>query len=114
MQRLLRRSTIWIACLGLAASLGLAGAVLAAEKSYFSPIIDVDAKRGFLFISSDSGIVIVKASEAAKPHLAKLPIMGMIDLVAEVKPGHKVVYLKSWKVVAGESACKVFDGKKCK
>ncbi len=114
MQVFLRRRTIWIACVCLLAGLWLGGTVLAADRSYFSPIIDVDAKRGFLFISSDSGIVIVKASEAAIPHLGKLPIMGMIDLVAEVKPGHMVVYLKSWKVVAGESDCMVFDGKQCK
>ncbi len=114
MRRFFRRSFIWIACVGLLAGFCLAGTALAADRSYFSPIIDVDAKRGFLFISSDSGIVIVKAGDAAMPHLEKLPIMGMIDLVAEVKPGHKVVYLKSWKVVAGESDCMVFDGKQCK
>lgn len=114
MQACLRRRALWIACVCLVAGLGLAGAALADERSYFSPIIDVDTKRGFLFISSDSGIVIVKVSEAAMPHLGKLPIMGMIDLVAEVRPGHKVVYLKSWKVVAGESDCKIFDGKQCK
>lgn len=114
MQVLLRRSILWIACVCLLAGLCLGGAALAAERGYFSPIIDVDVKRGFIFISSDSGIVIVKASEASMPHLGKLPIMGMIDLVAEVKPGDKVVYLKSWKVVAGESECMIFDGKQCK
>ena len=114
MRVLWRRSTIWVASVWLVAGLSLAGTILAADRSYFSPIIDVDPKRGFIFISSDSGIVIVKASEAAAPHLGKLPIMGMIDLVAEVKPGDKVVYLKSWKVVAGESECMVFDGKQCK
>ncbi len=114
MRRFFRRSFIWITCVGLLAGVCLAGTALADDRSYFSPIIDVDAKRGFLFISSDSGIVIVKAGDAAMPHLKKLPIMGMIDLVAEVKPGHKVVYLKSWKVVAGESDCMVFDGKQCK
>jgi hypothetical protein len=114
MGNLMRRTTVLITSACLLLSLSLAGAALAAERSYFSPIIDVDAKRGFIFISADSGIVIVKASEAAMPHLGKLPRMGMIDLVAEVKPGHNVVYLKSWKLVGGESDCKVFDGKACK
>ena len=92
----------------------LASPVLGKTKSIFSPIIDVDKKLGLLFVSSDSGIVIVQASEAAKPHLGKLPIGGMIDVVVEYKKGSTAPILKSWKVVAGESECKVFDGKECK
>jgi len=92
----------------------LASPVSAKTKSIFSPIIDVDEKLGFLFVSSGSGIVIVQASEAAKPHLGKLPIGGMIDLVVEYKKGRKAPLLKSWKVVAGESECKIFDGTGCK
>lgn len=98
----------------LIACLCLAGPVFAETKSIFSPIIDIDAERGFLFVSSDSGILIVQASKAAKPHLGKLPVMGMIDLVVEMKKGRKVPLIKSWKVVGGESDCKVFDGEKCK
>lgn len=88
------------------------GPVAAEEKGIFSPIIDVDKEKGFLFVSGDSGIVIVEASEAAKPHLDKLPISGMIDIVVEVRPG-KPPLLKTWKVAGGESACKQFDGKTC-
>ena len=87
---------------------------LAKAKSVFSPIIDVDAKRGFLFLSTDSGILIVQASKEAKPHLQKLPVGGMIDIVVEKQKGRKHPQIKSWKVVGGESACKVFDGKRCK
>ena len=85
----------------------------AEDKSIFSPIIDVDKDKGFLFVSSDSGILIVEASEEAKPHLGKLPISGMIDIVVELRPG-KPPLLKTWKVAGGESSCKVFDGKTCK
>ncbi len=88
------------------------GPAAAEEKSIFSPIIDVDKEKGFLFVSGDSGIVIVEATEAAKPHLDKLPISGMIDIVVEVRPG-KPPLLKTWKVAGGESACKHFDGKTC-
>ena len=92
--------------------LSWSGPAAAEEKSIFSPIIDVDKERGFLIVSGDSGIVIVEASEAAKPHLDKLPISGMIDIVVEVRQG-KPPLLKSWKVAAGESACKHFDGNSC-
>ncbi len=88
------------------------GPVAAEEKSIFSPIIDVDKEKGFLIVSGDSGIVIVEATEAAKPHLDKLPISGMIDIVVEVRPGRPPL-LKTWKVAGGESACKQFDGKSC-
>ena len=98
----------------LLACLCLAAAALAETKSYFSPIVDVDVERGFLFISTSSGILIVQASEAAKPHLGKLPRPGMIDVVVERTKGRKVALLKSWKVVGGESSCMVFDGKQCK
>lgn len=86
---------------------------LAEEKSIFSPIIDVDHQRGFIIVSSDSGIVVVEASEEAKPHLKKLPISGMIDIVVELRE-KKLPLLKRWKVAGGESECKVFDGTSCK
>ena len=98
----------------LIACLCLAGPALAETKSIFSPIIDVDAERGYLFVSSGSGILIVQASKAARPHLGKLPVMGMIDIVVEMKKGKNMALLKSWKLVGGESSCKIFDGTKCK
>jgi len=105
-----RRWTLLLAALMVC--LNWSGPVAAEEKSIFSPIIDVDKERGFLIVSGDSGIVIVEVPEAAKPHLDKLPISGMIDIVVEVRPG-KPPLLKSWKVAGGESACKHFDGKSC-
>lgn len=89
------------------------GPAAAEEKSIYSPIIDVDTARGFIFVSSDAGIVIIEVPEAAKPHLGKLPVSGMIDVVVEWRGKGKPALLKSWKVAAGESACKVFDGKSC-
>ncbi len=108
------RFTRWSVLLVTAlACLSWIGAAAAAEKSIYSPIIDVDKEKGFLFVSGDSGIVVVEASEAAKPHLGKLPISGMIDIVVELREG-KPPLLKTWKVAGGESACKQFDGKDCK
>ena len=100
----------------LAVPLILAGWVdlaFAKEKSILSPIIHVNKQKGFIVVSTDSGVIGVEVSKEAKPHLGKLPISGMIDLVVEIRKG-KPPFLKSWKVVAGESACKHFDGKRCR
>ncbi len=100
----------------LAVPLILAGWVdlaFAKEKSILSPIIHVDKQKGFIVVSTDSGVIGVEVSKEAKRHLGKLPISGMIDLVVEIRKG-KPPFLKSWKVVAGESACKHFDGKRCR
>ncbi len=85
----------------------------AKEKSILSPNIHVDKQKGFIVGSTDSGVIGVEVSKEAKRHLGKLPISGMIDLVVEIRKG-KPPFLKSWKVVAGESACKHFDGKRCR
>lgn len=108
---LFNRTAFYLA--GLFFLFGAPASTLAAEKSIFSPIIDIDLERGFLFVSSDAGIVVVEASEEAKPHLKKLPIAGMIDIVVELRQG-KPPLLKTWKVAGGESECKIFDGKTCK
>lgn len=100
----------------LAVPLILAGWVdlaFAKEKSILSPIIHVNKQKGFIVVSTDSGVIGVEVSKEAKRHLGKLPISGMIDLVVEIRKG-KPPFLKSWKVVAGESACKHFDGKRCR
>ncbi len=101
----------------LAVPLILAGWVdlaFAKEKSIFSPIIHVNKQKGFIVVSTDSGVIGVEVSKEAKRHLGKLPAgAGMIDMVVELRDG-KPPFLKSWKVVAGESACKHFDGKRCK
>ena len=100
----------------LAVPLILAGWVdlaFAKEKSILSPIIHVNKQKGFIVVSTDSGVIGVEVSKEAKRHLGKLPISGMIDLVVKIRKG-KPPFLKSWKVVAGESACKHFDGKRCR
>ncbi len=88
--------------------------VLAKTRSIYAPIADLDAKHGMLFVFSDGKMVIVQASEKAKPHIGKLPISGLIDIVVEDEAGRKYPVLKSWKLYSGESECKVFDGTSCK
>jgi hypothetical protein len=85
----------------------------AEEKSIYSPIIFVDKDKGYIVVSNSGAVFGVEVPEAAKPHLDKLPVSGMLDIVMEMRPGNSPL-LKSWKLAAGDSACKVFDGQKCK
>jgi|CXWL01.1.fsa_nt_gi hypothetical protein len=85
----------------------------AEEKSFYSPLIAVNAEKGFILISTSAKVFPVEASAAAKPHLEKLPISGMIDIVVELR-GDDPPLLKRWKVMSGETTCRVFDGKDCK
>ncbi|WP_447980341.1 hypothetical protein [Candidatus Nitrospira bockiana] len=103
------------ASLMLAAIAALTWSIPAAaeDKSFYSPIIFIDKDKGFIVISDSGKVFPVEASEAAKPHLEKLPVSGMIDIIAEIRPGNAPL-LKSWKLMSGESTCKHFDGKTCK
>jgi len=83
------------------------------EASIYSPIIRVEADQGFILIAADSGILWVKATPEAQPHLTKLPVGGLIDLVVEFQGKPNPPLIKSWKLASGDSSCKVFDGKAC-
>jgi hypothetical protein len=97
----------------LIASLSGGSPAAGEERSIFSPIIHVDAEKGLLVVSVDNAVIAVEATPDAKPHLSKLPVGGMIDIVVEMRPPQPPL-LKTWKVAAGESACKAFDGKSCR
>lgn len=83
------------------------------EGSFYSPIIRVVPDKGFILISADGGILWLRASEAAAPHLSKLPVGGLIDVtvVFQGKPNPPII--KSWKVTSGGTECNVFDGTTC-
>ncbi len=83
------------------------------EGSFYSPVIRVVPDKGFILISSGSGILWLKASEAAMPHLSELPVGGLIDVVVEFQGKPNPPILKSWKLTSGDSACSVFDGAQC-
>lgn len=83
------------------------------EGSFYSPIIRIVPDKGFILINSGSGILWLKASEAAMPHISKLPVGGLIDVVVvfQGKPNPPVI--KLWKLASGDSVCPEFDGKQC-
>ena len=83
------------------------------EGSFYSPVIRVVADQGFILITSGSGILWLKASEAAMPHLSKLPVGGLLDVVVEFQGKPNPPIIKSWKLASGDSACPVFDGTQC-
>jgi len=83
------------------------------EGSFYSPVIRVVPDQGFILISSGSGILWLKASEAATPHISALPVGGLIDVVVEFQGKPNPPVIKSWKLTSGDSACAVFDGTAC-
>ena len=85
----------------------------AAEHSYYSPIIHVDIDNSRILISTLGSVFWVEVPEAARPHLEKLPLSGLADIVVETREGQAPL-LKSWKIKSGESTCLHFDGKTCK
>lgn len=88
---------------------------IAAEKSYYSPIINVDVENSRILISTLGAVFWVEVPEAARPHMEKLPQSGLVDIVVETRESEgQPPLLKSWKVKSGESTCLHFDGKVCK
>ena len=89
------------------------GTTFAAEKSYYSPIINVDVDNSRILISTLGAVFWVEVPEEAKAHIEKLPQSGLVDIVVETREGQPPL-LKTWKVKSGESTCLHFDGKVCK
>lgn len=86
---------------------------LAEERSFYSPVIFIDKEKNQILISGGSKVFYVEVSEAAKPHLDKLPQGVLVDFVVEMR-GDNLPLLKTWHVKGGESSCMIFDGKTCK
>ncbi len=104
---------LWILALLLLGTSGQVGTAGAETKSFYSPIIMVDRDKGYIVISSSGAVFGIEVPEEAKPHLEKLPVSGLIDVVVELR-GDQPPLLKRWKVASGETSCRVFDGKECK
>jgi hypothetical protein len=109
-KRKMRPCSAFMACVLIALMPGLS---YAQERSIHSPILHVNVDKGWLTVDAN-GIVTVEASEAARPHLAKLPEAGMIEIVVEMRGTRSPPLLKRWKLTSGESTCRVFDGTSCK
>ena len=92
----------------------LASPSLAEEKSFYSPVIRVDTESHRILISTLGSVFWIDVPDAAKPHLEKLPISGLVDFVVEMRENGQAPLLKTWKVKSGETSCTYFDGKTCK
>jgi hypothetical protein len=95
--------------LGLLASPGFAE-----DKSFYSPVIQVDVDTHRVLISTLGGIFWIDVPDTAKPHIEKLPISGLVDFVVEMRADGQAPLLKTWKVKSGETSCLYFDGKTCR
>ena len=88
--------------------------VIAEERSFYSPVIHVDKEASRILISTLGAVFWIDVPDAAKPHIEKLPISGLVDFVVEIQAEDQLPLLKTWKVKSGESTCIYFDGKECK
>ncbi|TKB89700.1 MAG: hypothetical protein E8D41_14000 [Nitrospira sp.] len=86
----------------------------AEDKSFYSPVIQVDTENHRVLISTFGSVFWIDAPDAAKPYIEKLPISGLVDFVVEMRGNEQAPLLKTWKVKSGETSCKYFDGKTCK
>ena len=87
---------------------------LAEEKSYYSPVIFIDKENNRILISTLGSVFYIEVPEAARPHMEKLPISGLVDFVVETRGDGQMPVIKTWKVKSGESECMYFNGKECK
>jgi len=81
--------------------------------SYYSPIVRVEVEKGFILITTDSGILWVQVEDHVKPHLETLSLGDMIDVKVEFRPDNLPPLLRTWKLARSQSPCKLFDGKTC-
>lgn len=86
----------------------------AEDRSFYSPVIQVDTEHHRVLISTFGSVFWIDAPDAAKPHIEKLPVSGLVDFVVEMRGNEQAPLLKTWKVKSGETSCKHFDGKTCK
>jgi hypothetical protein len=88
--------------------------VFAEDRSFYSPVIYIDKEQNQILISTSGKVFYVEVPEAAKPHMDKLPISGLVDFVVEMRGDDTLPLIKTWKVKSGESTCMYFNGKECK
>ncbi len=100
----------------LAAAFVILGAARsqAEDKSYYSPVINIDSENHRILISKLGGVFYIDVPEAARPHMEKLPLSGLVDFVVEMRGEGEMPVIKTWKVKSGESTCMFFNGKECK
>lgn len=82
-------------------------------KSYYSPIVRLEADKGYFLITTNSGIQWIQVEDGVKEHLKTLEVGDMIDVVVELRPDPVPPLLKSWKLARSASPCKVLKGHTC-
>ncbi|MBS0180964.1 MAG: hypothetical protein JSS39_01065 [Nitrospira sp.] len=87
--------------------------VLAEDRSFYSPVIYIDQEQNQILISTSGKVFYIEVPEAARPHIEKLPISGLVDFVVEMRGEDQRPLIKTWKVKSGESTCMYFNGKEC-
>ncbi len=111
-------SCLRIALLSVFSSLILLGLIaspsFAEDKSFYSPVIHVDTESHRILISTFGSVFWIDVPDAAKPHIEKLPISGLVDFIVEMRENGQAPLLKTWKVKSGETSCTYFDGKTCR
>lgn len=85
----------------------------AEDRSFYSPVIYIDKEKSQILISTSATVFYIEVPEAAKPHMEKLPISGLVDFIVEIRGEDKLPLIKTWKVKSGESSCMYFNGKEC-
>jgi hypothetical protein len=110
------RQRLFSYCLILALSVStlIPNLVFAEDRSFYSPVIHIDKEQNQIMISTSASVFSIEVPDAAKPHIEKLPLSGLVDFVVEMRGEDKPPLIKTWKVKSGESACMYFDGKDCK
>src|SRR5689334_24846232 len=86
----------------------------AEDKSYYSPVIQIDKDNHRILISTLGSVFYIEVPDVAQPHMEKLPISGLVDFVVEMRGDGKMPLVKTWKVKSGDSTCMYFNGKECK
>ena len=92
----------------------IASPTFAEDKSFYSPVIQVDVDTYRVLISTLGAVFWIDVPETAKPHIEKLPISGLVDFVVEMRENGQAPLLKTWKVKSGNTSCLHFDGKICR
>ena len=109
MKLLKRRCVLFVLLLTLVAS-----QTFAEDRSFYSPVIYIDKEKSQILISTSAAVFYIEVPEAARPHMEKLPISGLVDFLVEMRGDDQLPLIKSWKVKSGESTCMHFNGKECK
>ena len=88
--------------------------VFAEDRSFYSPVIHIDKEQNQILISTSASVFSIEVPDAARPHIEKLPLSGLVDFVVEMRGEDNPPLIKTWKVKSGESTCMYFNGKECK